>query len=249
MNKLTWITNALACLMIVLAAAGALCGAVATLATDEFTYGGMSRIAVMDMLNVAQTDDVSAQITEYIGLTDTEQDVFAKEIVSFMKGETDVQPEILSEKEQQHMLDVRALVHLAQTLSKGFMTVAAGMAVVIAWTGAREKRRGMPAGTLVGVGLIALGVFGVYAMLNAQGFEALFIRFHELLFTNDLWLMNPETDILIRMMPQLLFVRAGQELVRLALQSFLITDILLMLVYMLVGGMIRRQLTEGKEAK
>lgn len=249
MNKLTWITNILACLMIVLAAAGALCGAAATLATDEFTYGGMSRIAVMDMLNIAQTDDVSAQITEYIGLTDTEQDVFAKEIVSFMKGETDVQPEILNKREQQHMLDVRALVHLAQTLSKGFMTVAAGMAVVIAWTGAREKRRGMPAGTLVGVGLIALGVFGVYAMLNAQGFEALFVRFHELLFTNDLWLMNPETDILIRMMPQLLFVRAGQELVRLALQSFLITDILLMLVYMLVGGMIRRQLTEGKEAK
>ncbi len=249
MNKLTWITNILACLMIVLAAAGALCGAAATLATDEFTYGGMSRIAVMDMLNIAQTDDVSAQITEYIGLTDTEQDVFAKEIVSFMKGETDVQPEILSEKERQHMLDVRALVNLANTLSKGFMTVAAGMAVVIAWTGAREKRRGMPAGTLVGVGLIALGVFGVYAMLNAQGFEALFIRFHELLFTNDLWLMNPETDILIRMMPQLLFVRAGQEVVSLALQGFLITDILLMLVYMLVGGMIRRQLTEGKEAK
>ena len=249
MNKLTWITNILACLMIVLAAVGALCGAAVTLATDIDLYCGMSRMAVMDTLGARDALDVSSQTTAYIGITDMEQHIFAEETVRFMKGETDAQPEILNEKERQHMLDVRALVNLAQKVSKGCMTVAAAFAVIIAWTGAREKRRGMPAGTLVGVGLIALGVFGVYAMLNAQGFEALFVRFHELLFTNDLWLMNPETDILIRMMPQLLFVRAGQELVRLALQSFLITDILLMLVYMLVGGMIRRQLTEGKEAK
>lgn len=244
MKKLTWITNTLACLMIVLAAVGALCGAVVTLATDEFTYSGMSRMAVMDVLGAADAQDTSTQITAYIGLTDIEQDDFAKEMVSFIKGETDAQPEILNEKERQHMLDVRALVNLAQTVSQGCMTIAAALAVVIAWTGAKGKRRGMPFGTLIGLGVIALGVFGVYAMLNAQGFEALFIRFHELFFTNNLWLMNPETDILIRMMPQLLFERAGMELVRLALQSFMITWILLCAVYLIVGGMIHRQLTE-----
>lgn len=244
MNKLKWITNSLAALMVVLAAVGALCGAAATLATDEYTYGGMSRSAVMDTLGAADAQDVSAQITGYIGLTDEEQDAFAKEIVSFIKGETDAQPDILNEKERVHMLDVRALVRLAQTISKGFMTVAAGIAVVIAWTSAMEKKKGMPFGTLVGVGSIALGVFGVSALLNTRGFEALFVRFHEIFFTNDLWLMNTETDILIRMMPQLFFERAGLEVVRLALQSFLITDILLMLVYTMVGGMIRRQLTQ-----
>lgn len=247
MKKLTWITNTLACLMIVLAAVGALCGAVVTLATDEFTYSGMSRMAVMDVLGAADAQDTSTQITAYIGLTDIEQDAFAKEMVSFIKGETDAQPEILNEKERQHMLDVRALVNLAQTVSQGCMTIAAALAVVIAWTGAKGKRRGMPFGTLIGLGVIALGVFGVYAMLNAQGFEALFIRFHELFFTNNLWLMNPETDILIRMMPQLLFERAGMELVRLALQSFMITWILLCAVYLIVGGMIHRQLTEKNQ--
>lgn len=249
MKKLTWITNALAALMVVLAAAGALCGAVVTLSTDEFTYGGMSRMAVLDALGAADAQDASAQITAYIGLTDAEQDVFAKEIVSFMKDETDAQPDVLNAKEQQHMLDVRTLVLLAEKVSQGCMTIAAALAVVIAWTGAKGKRRGMPVGVLIGVLLIAAAAVGAAVLMNTQGFEALFYRFHELFFTNDLWLMNPETDILIRMMPQLFFERAGLEVVRLAVRSFVITWILLMAVWLIVGGMIRRQLTEKSASK
>ena len=245
MNKLNWIANALAALMIVLAALGAVCGAAATLATDANLYGGMSRAAVMDTLGANDALDASAQITAYIGMTDSEQKAFAQEIVQFMKGETDAQPSVLNEKEQTHMLDVRTLVRLAQTLSKGMMTVAAGIAVLIAWMRALDKRKGMPLGVIFGVLIVAGASAGVYALLNAQGFHALFIRFHEIFFTNDLWLMNPETDILIRLMPQLLFERAGMELVRLALQSFVITSALLMAVYFIVGGMIRRHLTKN----
>ena len=142
------------------------------------------------------------------------------------------------------MLDVRSLVRLAQTLSKGMMTVAAGIAVLIAWMRALDKRKGLPLGVIIGALLVAASVAGVYALLSAQGFHALFFRFHEIFFTNDLWLMNPETDILIRLMPQLLFERAGMELVRLALQSFVITSALLIAVYFMIGNMIRRQLTK-----
>ena len=243
MNKLNWMTNALAALMIVLAALGAVCGAAVTIATDEYFYGRMSRSAVEDTLDLGDLVDVTKPMTDYVRLSLDEHYAFAAEMVSFMKGETDAQPEILNEKEQTHMLDVRNLVRLAQTMSKGLMTVAVGIAVVIAWTSALNKRKGMPFGVIIGALLVAGTAAGVYALLNTQGFEALFVRFHEIFFTNDLWLMNPETDILIRMMPQLLFERAGRELVRLALQSFLITWMLLMAVYFIVGGMIRRQMT------
>jgi len=106
----------------------------------------------------------------------------------------------------------------------------------------------MPFGTLFGVLIVAGMAGGAYVLLNVQGFEALFVRFHEVLFTNDLWLMNPETDVLIRLMPQILFERAGMELVRLALRSCMVTWILLMLVYVLVGGIIRRQLAEKNQS-
>ena len=247
MKKISIITNALACLMVVLAALGSLCAAVTQKAFDVQLYSGMSRAAVMDTLGVTDALDVSAQTTAYIGLTDEEQNVFAQEIVSFMKGETDAQPTVLNEREQQHMRDVRDLILLADQVSKACMTIAAGLAVVIAWTGAQDKRRGMPFGVIIGTLLVATAAGLAYVLMNAQGFEALFIRMHELLFTNDLWLLNPQTDILIRMMPQLLFERAGADVAAKALQTFMIVWILLCAVHLIVGGMIRRNLTEREE--
>lgn len=247
MNRMKWITNALAALMIVLAAVGSLCAAVVQKAFDVQLYSGMSRAAVMDTLGVTDAMDGSAQTTAYIGLTDEEQETFAQEIVSFMQGETDVQPAVFNEREQQHMLDVRGLIQLADQAAKVCLTLAAGLAVVIAWTGARDKRRGMPFGVLIGALIVATAIGLAYALVQSQGFEALFIRFHELFFTNDLWLLNPQTDILIRMMPQLLFERAAMDVVPKALQTFLIVWIMQCAVYGIVGGLIRRNLTEREK--
>lgn len=247
MKKISVITNVLAALMIILAAAGSLCTAVTKKAFDVQLYSGMSRQAVMDTLGVTDAMDVSAQTTAYIGLTDAEQNVFAEQTVSFMKGETNVLSDVLNEKEQQHMLDVRDLVLLAQQTAQVCMTIAAGLSVVIAWTGVQDKRRGLPLGALAGMAIIAAFVGLIAFMMNVQGFEAMFIRFHELLFANDLWLLNPQTDILIRMMPQLLFERAAKDVLSKALQTFVIVATMLCAVYFIVGGMIRRNLTEREK--
>jgi len=36
-------------------------------------------------------------------------------------------------------------------------------------------------------------------------FTSFWVSFHHLFFTNDLWLLNPETDVLIMMVPQQFF--------------------------------------------
>lgn len=244
MKKMALLTNALAALMMILVVAGALCGAVKSLATDVDFYCGMSRAAVMDTLGVTDDLDVSSQTTAYIGMTDEEQHVFAEEIVLFMKGETDVQPDVLNEKEQQHMRDVRDLILLSQKVSQSCMTLAAALAVVIAWTGAKDKRSGMPLGVLAGLGITLLIALIVYALMNTQGFEQMFIWMHEILFTNDLWLLDPREDILIRMMPQLLFERAAEKVVTQAVCSFLITWAMLLIVHTLVSGIIKRHLSK-----
>lgn len=247
MKRITIITGVLACLMVLLMAMGSVCGALVAAATDVHFYGGMSRAAVMETLGVTDADDASAQTTAYIGLTDAEQDVFAQQIVQFMKGETDAQPDVLNEREQQHMIDVRSLVQLAGQVSKTCMTLAAGLAVVAAWTGAQGKRRGMPVGMLAGVLIAAACAGGAYLLVSTQGFESAFYRMHELLFANDLWLLNPETDILIRMMPQALFEQAATDVAIQVLRTFLIVGILVCAVYLIVGGMIRRNLTEREK--
>lgn len=230
-------TMLMACLMVVLAALGSLCGAIVSKAQDEALYSSESRAAV------ALTGQDAAA---YIGMTDAEQSVFAGEIVSFMKGETDAQPAVLNEKEQQHMRDVRALVQLAQKLSQGLTMLAAALAVVAAWT-CGGKRKPVLLGALCGLGVLIAVALGALLALNSAGFTALFIRMHELIFTNDLWLLNPETDVLIRMMPQPLFERAAAEVAQRALGTFAVTLVMLAAIYGIFDNMIRRHLTEREK--
>lgn len=56
----------------------------------------------------------------------------------------------------------------------------------------------------------ALGISGaaaaVLAFLFSRDFTAAFTKFHEIFFTNDLWMFDPATDYMIRMLPEGLFV-------------------------------------------
>lgn len=50
--------------------------------------------------------------------------------------------------------------------------------------------------------LIFVGVLLILSVFIATDFNKYFIKFHELFFNNDLWVLNPETDIMIRMLPE-----------------------------------------------
>ena len=244
MKTLSWITGVLICVMILFAALGAMSGTVDQMARDAHFYGDMSRAAVAQDLN---TQD-EAQVTAYIGMDAAQQGEFAAQMAAFMAGETDAQPEVLSDKEQQHMSDVRNITRSAAQMSKTCMSLAVALAVVAAWTGSKLKRRAKPCllGGLAAVTIIAVVAYGVISRMAGGGFEDLFIQMHELIFTNDLWLMDPNTDIIIRMMPQVLFEQALQNGVSQALRMLLIVLVMLAAVHEIVLRMIRRQLAKGE---
>ena len=246
MKKLSWITGILTCLMVLFAALGAVCGTIDQIATDENFYGGMSRAAVAKYLNVENDPQVSAKVTEYIGMDDAQQTAFAGEMAAFMAGETDAQPDILNEKEQQHMRDVRNLTRSAADMSKTYLTIAVILAVVSAWTGAKLKSRVKPRliGGLSAVTVIMIIVQNIMNQVASGGFETLFVQMHEAIFTNDLWLMDPNTDILIRMMPQPLFEQALLNCANQALRMLLIVWVMLLAVYEIVSRMIRRHVSK-----
>ena len=246
MKKLSWITGILTCLMVLFAALGAVCGTIDQVATDENFYGGMSRAAVAKYLNVENDPQVSAKVTEYIGLDDAQQTAFAGEMAAFMAGETDAQPDVLNEKEQQHMRDVRNLTRSAADMSKTYLTIAVILAVVSAWTGAKLKSRVKPRliGGLSAVTVIMIMVQNIMNQVASGGFETLFVQMHEAIFTNDLWLMDPNTDVLIRMMPQPLFEQALLNGANQALRMLLIVWVMLLAVYEIVSRMIRRHVSK-----
>ncbi len=155
---------------------------------------------------------VVAMITDYLaGKTDVFQHRFTVEGMEYLA---------FNQKEQQHMADVQNLFILAQTVLLVSLAVAGLMlaflvlpdllwetgllnAMVFAVTGLPPQEMGRSLRN----GLLAvLGAVGVVAVLAAIDFNALFILFHKIAFTNDLWLLDPRTDLLIRLMPTDFFV-------------------------------------------
>jgi integral membrane protein (TIGR01906 family) len=108
---------------------------------------------------------------------------------------------IFSARETQHMEDVKGLVswvNWLQVVSVVFI-VAYGV-VFFVWSreGNLRELAGQSLASLL-IGAIVVGAVGAFA---AVGFEAAWERFHEILFTNDNWLLNPRTDHLIQMFPE-----------------------------------------------
>lgn len=249
MSKLSLITGALAALIVLLSFAGALCGAVVHEAADASLYGGRSRQAVREAMGF----DSEEEVTAYIGVNAEEQEEFARLTAAYMAFSSDWEKDaltlpLLSEREASHMADVRALIALCDRGKAAFVPLAAALAVAMAWTGMRlaRRRRAVLLGALAGGAIVAFAALAAALFVHTVGFERSFIGMHELAFTNDLWLMNPETDILIRMMPQLLFEQAAARVVNRALGAFVVTLAMLFAVYALIDGMSRRQLTERK---
>ncbi len=116
---------------------------------------------------------------------------------------------IFNEREMAHMHDVRDLFAMERNVKMG--ALVAGLILLAAALAIAEKRR-----IVAFSGLMALGLWVAVALAFAAScgfdFAQLFIRFHELLFKNDLWLLNPATDAMIRMYPEPFFARMARDI-------------------------------------
>ena len=102
-----------------------------------------------------------------------------------------------NQKEQQHMADVQDLFLLCRRIgliSSGATLLLALLGKHICW---RTVRR-----TLLAI----LAAVTALILLACIDFGSLFVLFHKVAFTNDLWLLNPQTDLLIRLMPLEFFI-------------------------------------------
>lgn len=141
---------------------------------------------------------------------------------------------IFNEKEVAHMVDVRKLYDLARTLRNACF-VAGGLLLLLGlWLGKR-RRSTVFAGAFWGC--IAFFVLaGIFAYFAVTDFSGTFTGFHEALFTNDLWLLDPRTDILIQMFPTQFFQRIALLIGR----NFAIAA-LIILVVCLIGRRVSKR--------
>lgn len=152
------------------------------------------------------------------GLPEAEYPAMAAHIADYLAGRKDdfqytVQGEqgeripCFHDYELAHMADCRSLIRvdglicgicLAAALAGGILILKSGRA------GLREALRGAR-GALWGLSMLT----AVLVLWAVADFDGLFLTFHRLAFRNDLWLLNPRTDLLIRLMPEDLFIDLG----------------------------------------
>jgi integral membrane protein (TIGR01906 family) len=108
---------------------------------------------------------------------------------------------VFNARETRHMQDVKSLfvtVNRAQEASTLYVLVY----VVVFFIWAREGSvRQLATQTVLGLvlGAVCIGAVGGFA---AFGFDSAFNRFHEVVFSNNDWQLNPDTDHLVQMFPE-----------------------------------------------
>jgi len=162
---------------------------------------------------------------EVTGLPEKEYEAVGRMTADYLRRRTDVFQHTFSGEngaiyqcfqphEAEHMADCRKLIRLAEILRLVFGLL--GMMIVTAGILMPKKRKGIARGVIIG--LVSAGVVGTALLIwGLIDFDGLFTAFHRIAFTNDGWLLDPRTDLLIRLMPTELFVRLA---VRILLWAF-----------------------------
>ncbi len=150
---------------------------------------------------------------EYMEMSPEDLEKTTDVLLGYLKDERDdiivtadvagVKREVFDERETLHMVDVKELYQNA--LKARNIALAAGVAL-LAYAVIRSRRSAavLKSGFQWGVGMIFV-IISALAVWAVMDFNAFWISFHELFFDNDLYLLNPNTELLIRMVPETFF--------------------------------------------
>lgn len=182
-------------------------------------FSGFERVA----LDPGVYDRLQAELDIYdeAGLAPEAQSRVNAVMAGYLSGRLDsldtqeevfgVYQEVFNEDEKAHMVDVLNLFRLERALKAAVLLSGLTLMIVLPFLLRRETGRILLTGAAILTGLIALIALFAVLLWTTNGFDALFIRFHHIFFSNDLWLMDPRTDAMIRMLPSDFFLRIAAE--------------------------------------
>lgn len=123
-----------------------------------------------------------------------------------------------SEKELSHLSDVRALFALCKWVYRALLAAALACALALVLTKAPpyDAAKGYLRALIVLLALCAALI-----LWAAVDFDGLFTLMHRVLFTNNLWLLDARTDLLVQLMPLPFFIDSSKQILLRALPALL----------------------------
>jgi len=148
-------------------------------------------------------NDVHMEMDDLLDVTD--------EMMAYLRGSredlhvptiVDGQPrEFFNDREIAHMEDVRGLFLGGLALRRISLGLIVACVILLLLLKA-DIRRVLPKMICIGSALF----FAVLASIISTDFNQYFIMFHHIFFNNDLWMLNPDTDLLINIVPEPFFM-------------------------------------------
>ena len=185
------------------------------------------------------TADVNMEMEDLLEVTD--------EMMAYLRGDREdlhinttvggVQREFFNEREIAHMEDVRGLFLAALLIRRICIGLAAACLLALYLLKARIKRV-LPKSICIGTGLF-FALVCVLAGVISTNFTKYFILFHHIFFNNDLWILDPSTDLLINIVPEPFFMDT-------ALRIGLTFGISVFVIFLICLSILRKQ-KKGRE--
>ena len=151
-------------------------------------------------------NDVHMEMDDLLDVTD--------EMMAYLRGSredlhvptiVDGQPrEFFNDREIAHMEDVRGLFLGRLALRRISLGLIVACVILLLLLKA-DIRRVLPKMICIGSALF-FAVLAVLTGIISTDFNQYFIMFHHIFFNNDLWMLNPDTDLLINIVPEPFFM-------------------------------------------
>lgn len=162
-----------------------------------------------------------------LGMSDTSLYVATDTLLDYLQDDRDNinvkllihqhEREVFDEREKAHMVDVKNLYQDALFVRNVMLFVVIGLGLFLYYDSKKEFKEVMSY-AYIRVSILFLFVLTALLFYAISDFTTFWTNFHKVFFTNDLWLLNPNTSIMINMFPEtffnhLVFAIAGSFLI------------------------------------
>ena len=138
--------------------------------------------------------------------------------------------EVFDTREKTHMIDVKNLYQNAMSVRNVLLITSIVLLAVGLYLSKERYIRFIYDGYKTGVSFLLLIIVCI-AVIAIMDFNAFWLQFHYLFFTNDLFLLDPNTEILINMVPEQFFTDLVFRIIAMFISSLSVFYLLLRYLY------------------
>lgn len=137
-------------------------------------------------------------------------DSLHQKVINFIKGASNDLPDEFSQREKQHLWDVRRLANILKIalymLIALFALLLIGSALVLK---ASSRILNFVGGALAFGGILSFALAAFLLLLTSFSFSSAFESFHRLFFQDGTYTFDPAMEMLVRLYPEQFFMELG----------------------------------------